>query len=308
MQTEFPNVSKAEWLAKVEKDLKGKPLEGLNWEVEGEIYSPFWHREDLAHPPIAISEKGIQSANHWLIGERIYVTDVGKGNKQILEALLNGAQAISIVMEKPLVATDREQLLKDVELGWISVYEETADGISGEGVRHFDVRNKEEEATLRQLAKALHVAYQQNSGADYTPAFWLNSSEDFFVTIARLRALRLCWQQIQDALKQENTCEIFVQVSPGPEASEHNNKIRATTQAMAAVLGGVDVLFIDPSDGREGTAFSRRIARNVQHLLIEESHLGKVTDPAAGSYYIEALTDTIAKKIWEEFQQISKHG
>ena len=85
----------------------------------------------------------------------------------------------------------------------------------------------------------------------------------------------------------------------------HTNKIRATTQAMSAVLGSVDMLTIAPSDAlnAESSDFSRRIARNVQHLLQMESYLDKVADPAAGSFYIEKLTNQIAEAVWEKFQE-----
>ena len=87
----------------------------------------------------------------------------------------------------------------------------------------------------------------------------------------------------------------------------NTNMIRATTQAMSVVLGGVNRLTVLPSDAIEGepTDFSRRIARNVQHLLTMESFMDRVVDPAKGSYYIEKLTEKIAEAAWSEFQRIA---
>jgi len=75
---------------------------------------------------------------------------------------------------------------------------------------------------------------------------------------------------------------------------------------MSAVIGGINRLTVLPANVvvEEATDFSRRIARNVQHLLKMESHLDIVQDPAAGSYYIEKLTEELAEKAWKKFQSI----
>ena len=80
--------------------------------------------------------------------------------------------------------------------------------------------------------------------------------------------------------------------------------IRTTTQAMAAVIGGVRRLSLLPADafGGDSTPFTRRMARNVQHLLRMESYLDRVVDPAAGSYYLETLTEQLAERAWRQFQ------
>ena len=74
--------------------------------------------------------------------------------------------------------------------------------------------------------------------------------------------------------------------------------------ALAGILGGATRLTVFPanSNTEQASGFTRRIARNVQHLLELESHLGKVVDPAAGSYYIEKLTGEIAEKAWNSLQ------
>ena len=87
--------------------------------------------------------------------------------------------------------------------------------------------------------------------------------------------------------------------------------IKAATQTMAAAIGGADLIYVLPADYQqkgESTSFSRRIARNVQHLLQMESHLDQVIDPAAGSYYIERLTRHLCEEAWQEFQHIERQG
>jgi methylmalonyl-CoA mutase len=88
------------------------------------------------------------------------------------------------------------------------------------------------------------------------------------------------------------------------------NILRTTTEAMSSVLGGVDSLTVLPFDltYEEPTAFAERIARNQQILLKGEVHLDKVADPAAGSYYIENLTDSICREAWKLFQEVESKG
>ncbi len=88
------------------------------------------------------------------------------------------------------------------------------------------------------------------------------------------------------------------------------NMLRTQTEAMAAVMGGADAITVEPFDVifREPDNFSERIARNQQLLLMEESHMDKVADPGAGSYYIEELTSLIAREAWKLFLETENEG
>jgi methylmalonyl-CoA mutase len=129
----------------------------------------------------------------------------------------------------------------------------------------------------------------------------------YFVEIATLRAFKILWFNF---CKKWNTTPSWplLSVRFAPDAYDktlNSNMIRATTMAMSAVLGGANRLTVAPFDAyhSEGStqspAFARRIARNVQHLLKMESYMDMVGDPAAGSYYIEQLTQQIAAKAWD---------
>lgn len=136
----------------------------------------------------------------------------------------------------------------------------------------------------------------------------------YFIEIAKLRAFKLLWANVLTTYEpvtldaktpQDLIPTIFAYVSPDTQIeNEHTNKIRATTQAMSAVLGGIDMLTIAPSDAytQEASDFNQRIALNIQHILYMESYLDKVADPAAGCYYIEKLTHQIAETVWQRFQ------
>jgi methylmalonyl-CoA mutase len=90
----------------------------------------------------------------------------------------------------------------------------------------------------------------------------------------------------------------------------HVNMLRGTTEAMSAILGGTDSLTVLPFDRPAGGTdqLSRRIARNIQIILREESYLDKVIDPSAGSYYIENLTDTLIGGAWDLFLKMEERG
>lgn len=142
----------------------------------------------------------------------------------------------------------------------------------------------------------------------------LSSGPLYFPEIAKFRAIRLLWNQLLKAYGFENPPELTViaETSKTNKAitDSYNNLIRTITEAMSAVLGGVNQLMVHPYDEINSTPgdFSRRIARNVQYILRDESHLNKVADPSAGSYYIENLTSSISEEAWEYFQSIEQEG
>lgn len=144
---------------------------------------------------------------------------------------------------------------------------------------------------------------------------------NYFMEIAKFRAARWLWAEIVKAYQttdSENKCccaekmEIFAKTSYFNQTvfDAHVNMLRTQTEAMSASLAGVDSLLISPFDESYKTPdeFSERIARNQQLLLKEECHFDKVADPSGGSYYIEALTDSIAKEAWKLFLETEEKG
>lgn len=169
------------------------------------------------------------------------------------------------------------------------------------------------------LANAVKVVSTlSDAGADLAQVFGqvsfsTEADNNYFGEIARLRALRMLFHQIAksygvDAFQPSDLrIHSWSQIARDEETKEdpYLNMLSNTSQAMSAVIGGCDYLTILPhNDGLEPTDdFSDRIARNISNLLREESYFDKVADPAAGSFYIENLTDKIARKSWELFQQ-----
>ena len=141
-------------------------------------------------------------------------------------------------------------------------------------------------------------------------------SSNYFLEIAKFRAARMLWANI---VKEYNpACECACKMKVHAETSTFNltlfdahvNMLRTQTEAMSAALAGVDSITVSPFDKAYQVAddFSERIARNQQLLLKEECHFDKVVDPAAGSYYIENLTASIAQQAWSIFLEVEEAG
>lgn len=145
--------------------------------------------------------------------------------------------------------------------------------------------------------------------------FFLTVGENFFMEIAKLRAIKMIWAQIvREFGGDDEAAKIKLHVSTGlRNKTRHDpyvNMLRVTTEAMAGAMGGVDSMSVTPFDQPFGQSddFSRRIARNAQLILQEEVNLVNVIDPAGGSWYIEHLTNQLAQSAWDFFQQIESQG
>lgn len=146
--------------------------------------------------------------------------------------------------------------------------------------------------------------------------FRFSSGPQFFMELAKFRAFRLLWTRVVGAFGVPHTlaAEATVHASTArwnqTRLDPHVNMLRATTEALSAVLGGCDSIAIAPFDAVANTSdsFSRRIARNVHTLLAEEFSLAQVADAGGGSWYIEKLTDELARSAWAAFRAVEGRG
>ncbi|WP_210650352.1 methylmalonyl-CoA mutase family protein [Nocardioides sp. SYSU D00065] len=174
-------------------------------------------------------------------------------------------------------------------------------------------------------AVATGVAYLRllaHEGFDVEPAarlieFRLAATDEQFPTIAKLRAARRLWARVLEASGAEGGAEggemALHVVTSRPMTSRRDpwvNMLRGTVAAFAAGVGGADAITVVPFDEPLGApdAFGRRIARNTSSLLIEESHVAAVADPAGGAYAVERLTDDLAAAAWAELGRIEADG
>lgn len=142
--------------------------------------------------------------------------------------------------------------------------------------------------------------------------FRLAATAEQFPTIAKLRAARRLWARVLEASGATGVQTQHAVVSPTlfSRRDPWVNMLRGTVAGFAAGVGGADAVTVPPFDIAIGGAepFSRRVARNTQSLLIEESHVARVLDPAGGSWYVEHLTADLAQAGWAFFQEIEAAG
>lgn len=142
----------------------------------------------------------------------------------------------------------------------------------------------------------------------------LTVSADLFLSIAKLRAGLQMWERVLGACGATASPPTIEAISASGMYTVRDpwvNMLRGTAAGMAGAIGGamqVTVLPYSWATGGQATAFAQAMARNIQVILNEESHLGAVCDPAAGSYAIESLTAELATRAWALFQQIEGDG
>ncbi len=376
---EFSPVSKAEWLAKIEKDLKGKPLSDLQFHLEEDItLEPFYHPDDFTTNDAPVTSA--KQRNTWEIAEYIDVQDIKTANTQALEALNGDVNALLFELHREPTEAELTQLLAGIQLEYIStnfgqhfpgknpqlllqrfynfLKENGKNPAKISGSINFDAILDWVDKPFGEMAEAIQFCQHEmpqfrvievdarrlHSGVDRTSSelalliakgseylaqlsafdisaavanqhmqFAIAISTSYFVEIAKIRALKLLWANVLRAYNAPVVMPV-IEVHFAPESQDNNpntNMIRAATQALSAVVGGADRVYVLPANaalGEASTSFTRRIARNVQHLLQLESHADKVMDPAAGSFYIEKLTEKLATEAWSKFQDIEAKG
>ena len=147
--------------------------------------------------------------------------------------------------------------------------------------------------------------------------FIFGIGNQYFYEIAKLRAFRTAWARIVSEYAPEHECShaAFITSQTGfvniSLKDPYTNILRQTTEAMSAVVGGVQQLVVQPYDWHAtnpNREFTQRMATNISLVLKEESYLDKVIDPSGGSYAIDDLTNAIAERAWTSFQWIEANG
>jgi methylmalonyl-CoA mutase len=367
--SEFPKLTKEDWLAQVSKDLKGAPLESLHWPVSDQVIAnPLVDAGDIPAGAYPLAE----SPNNWEICEKITVNDPAEANAQALEALRAGAEGLCFHWLQTPDSTSFSTVLEGIYLDFIGLHFEGAPVVENPGLflallgqvaaqknipttalkgsLNYDPETQSNRTDWRYLAELVNMACGQfpgfkvirlvevggetpeqslvsvlNRANGYTQKlseagvqpsvaaaaleFEVQIGPHYFVEIARLRAFDTVWLNWSAAwdipLQRPAVTAVF---DPNAYSDAiYTNMIKSSTMAMSAALGGAQRILVLPYDeGREHLseypkAFARRIARNVQHLLKLESGLHALSDPAAGSYYIENLTHQIAQVTWAKF-------
>jgi methylmalonyl-CoA mutase len=170
-------------------------------------------------------------------------------------------------------------------------------------------------ATGVEYLRRLEAAGTAVDDAAPTMLFQAAVGGDFFMEVAKLRALRWLWSKAVAAAggaEGARHMRLHARTSRRTKACRDPwvNMLRATAECFAAAVGGADSVACAPFDEAIGPsdAFARRVARNTQLVLREEAHLHRVMDPAGGSWYLESLTEQLARAAWEELRTIERAG
>lgn len=262
-------------------------------------------------------------------------TDLGTGAAEALLALfgrrgLGGDTATGVLGLDPIgaglshrEATDRSDLPAAVEVAvrcaghWPRVRPLVVDA-----TRYHEAGASDTEELA--CATAAGVAYLRllvDAGLDLVPSFRqlefrMAATADQFSTLVKLRASRLMWGRVAEALgvpdaggQRQHALTSRAMLS---RYDPWVNLLRNTAACFGAGAGGADAITVEPHDllvdPRGPTELGRRLARNTQLLLLEETHLARVLDPGGGSWYVEWLTEAMAQRAWEWFQEIEAAG
>ncbi|MGW8121634.1 methylmalonyl-CoA mutase family protein [Roseivirga echinicomitans] len=348
-----------DWQNQIIEELKGKPIEKLNWKIAGVEGKPFYTADDLPNPLPQLQVPNHQAEalgiRNWVNYQVIDVVAEKEANEKALLALNSGATGIIFQLK---TIPNFDLLLKDVLINYchigfkiehqaqqlLSSFESfvKAKEVDEKGVRGFlhageeqflsklpnfkifisEEKNENTHLGLALLlAKTIDVIDQNTNKAAEAQAwlkqfqFNLNVGESYFIEIARHRALRILVGQLANAYGFDLALnDIEISSSSGhwnePTKDEYNYLLRATTEAMTAIIGGANAVIIQPFHHLfpKNTAQGERIARNISTILKDESYLDKTLDPSAGSYYIESLTAQLVEKSWAILQQIEEKG
>lgn len=159
--------------------------------------------------------------------------------------------------------------------------------------------------TVQELGWALAWAVDEQVArgpAELTFVYAVGSN--YFFEIAKLRAARALWSQAAAAFPAPARLRLHAVTALSNKSvyDPHMNLLRATTEALSAAIGGADSITVRPA------RFSDHLARGIHRILKEEAHIDRVADPAAGSYYVEALSNQLAQAAWKIFQEIEAGG
>ncbi len=330
----FAPLSRKEWEAKALQDLKGKAISDLHTTWQDLTIEPYYAIEDLDS---TLQTPVVAQPARWLNYVKITVDNAREANEAAHYELMHGATGL--LFEIPQ-AVGLDTLLEGIDAshcalafkGAISA-DDYLDYVSGQtdpaqlqgfidqpemqafpqGSHFYPAMIGSTAATdwqelldiLQQLHRQLPAGDDQAAARVAGTAYKLRMPANYFMGIAKVRALRLLLVHFFSAYgwAKETSDFHILAVSPRwqhPDLGPHENMLKATTAAMAAVIGGCNALLIEPgSDDQQ----ERMVARNIALILEYEAHLDKVADPAAGSYFIENLTGQLVNKVWEAFLQ-----
>jgi hypothetical protein len=326
----FSNQSLQDWQTLAEKELKGKSLDSLvRQKEEGIFLFPY------ATEGGSTNEVTFRATPSWQLHQSFITTDPLQWNGLALEALNGGANSLTIPAS--FNASELKVALKDIFVGFINLeleaHAEQADDQIDAIKQAYEAQDRagilplfhskhihanqvfaSHATASEQIAFAVLVGIEfiENTHLSIDDAsaqilFHFSVGSELYVEIAKLRAFRAVWSHVMKSGSTEHACSnhAFVKVQTDgyfqAKKDTDNNLIRSTIQALAASVGGANRIEVLPMELAKGNDVSDHLrwARNIQHLLIEESYFDQYSDLAKGSYSLEKLTEDLSVKAFE---------
>ena len=339
---EFPPIATSEWEQALTKDLKGSDPKKLIWNTEdGIAVRPFYRADDIRTASPVLKPGG---GGKWEIRAEIAAPSIEAALVSARAALDGGAEGL-VFRDLHIGATaDFNRLLSDLPLDRISVsfmlgeasgklvellnaspYAQRLRGsVDGSGPLPAGFRTliRADRFCAGGATRVQELAFALAAGvehlADFGPgaplAFLMPIGSSYFSEIAKLRAARLLWASIAEAFGAGVQPHMWIDARTSAWNQTiydpHVNTLRSTTEAMSAIFGGCDSLVVLPFTGtwQAPDELSSRLAINTQLILRDEAQFERVADPGAGCWFLEDLTDQLAQKAWDLFQQVERQG
>ncbi|MFJ7826687.1 methylmalonyl-CoA mutase family protein [Psychrobacillus sp. NPDC096623] len=341
-QTTFNKATLDQWEQVALKSLKGKTLESLKTKtLEEIILKPLYSIEDMANIPASQTTiiRKSKKSSEWLIAQMAEGSTSGAILKEIKDSLSKGNDVVHYKVEKEHTwSADQIEELATLLKDHTAILDVTNDptflthftDLQGliKGAEDLELSNARtyflngsciHQAGGDAISELASVLVQADALAQKTSVENLvkkgfvqfSIESNFFMEIAKIRAFRILWQAFGQAYGNSDipVIPIHTEISLRSYSvlDANVNILRAGNSALAAVLGGADSLTTYPHDYLTGaTPTSKRIARNMQLVLKEETHTQRVVDAAGGSYYIETLTNQLVEKTWKYFLTLMK--
>jgi len=330
----FSNQTLQDWQSLAEKELKGKSLESLvRQKEEGIFLFPY------ATQAKNTGEPTFRATTSWQLHQSFQTNDPLQWNGLALEALNGGANSLTIPAS--FNASDMKVALKDIFVGFIhwelEAHAEQADNQIDAIKQAYEAQDRagvlsffhskhintnalfgSRATATEQIAFAVlaGIEFIENTHLSIDDAsaqilFHFSVGSELYVEIAKLRAFRAVWSHVMKSGSPEHVCSnhAFVKVQTDgyfqAKKDTDNNLIRATIQALAACVGGANRIEVLPMEYGNGMDVNDQLrwARNIQHLLIEESYFDQYSDLAKGSYALEKLTEDLSTKALETMKE-----
>ena len=339
----YKSATYADWRSAVELELKGVPIEKklVTRTPEGIDVLPLYRREDAP----ATCAANAPGQPPFVRGTRLPGEPKVRWEARTEATIYEFSPLPSLAMAIAAAKHDATAVIPADPLGWLlshgslplslpACIDDLAEGIREADTAGLPARTVGIGAQIWHESGANSVqelAFAMATGAEYwrqlldrgiSPAQVAARTQiefavgvDLFMEAAKLRAARVLWSKLAHAFGADAEAQkVFVAARSATwdktVYDPHVNLLRITTQALSAVLGGADAITLQPFDELAGgpTELGERMSRNLHDILAEEFCFEHQIDPAGGSWYVEVLTDQLARRAWGLFQEIEKQG